>query len=396
MSILPSQDDRQWPTWLENFRPQGLFGDKGQWWRFRRPPFHPDPKFTARWQKAAEEQWAYPIDSIEFAAEALGRKLGQQRKLVKGGPVYDQQEGERVLAQAVSAADQSAAGGQNHPKPKHGDRFPWDTTGEEPQKEKRQRPAPRFGRGIDDEALEDRLDSRTPFSPTNGRLVLGFPGADLKKEGDGYSLRGDNPEFEKLIEAQGGYVLPHQDLNNLSDQIAGVFKENPDTELYLAGYSRGGNFAAQVANRLGDYNVPVKGVLGLDPHSFQADRKDDQGNNVRLPIDITNPNVERILNFRQQDLQRNPLGHTPQSPFVGRDYASEHTTPHNVVYSPGSSVDQYIREDGTSFWRRSDIPATEAGRFFSRPVTHNTIVTTTKDEQEYADAINRFFNSENW
>jgi len=145
---------------------------------------------------------------------------------------------------------------------------------------------------------------------TNGvnappRLVIGFRGAGIGWLG----LEGDTPSLTAYVENLGGSMYEHGPIARWRAVRAAkeFIKNNPNGEIVLTGYSRGGRSAFVVANRLGEDGIAVRALVTFDPHDLNDDV-------LRLEHD----NVANGVNFYQQ----NPKTWLGGNPFTGRPVAS--------------------------------------------------------------------------
>lgn len=129
---------------------------------------------------------------------------------------------------------------------------------------------------------------------------------------------------------------------------------NPNGQIVLTGYSRGGRAAVVVANALGEAGIGVQALILFDPHDF----------NDRV-LRLEHGNVANALNFYQQNpttslLGENPFSGIPLAPYIsgspnhrrftpavigGRDYTGEIEVGHlNIVRESLRRHEVLIRE----------------------------------------------------
>ena len=92
------------------------------------------------------------------------------------------------------------------------------------------------------------------------------------------------------------------------DRVTELIQSNQGKDIIIIGYSRGGNAAINIVNRLGNNGVFVNELITFDPHRLV-------GSNFTL----RNNNVGRATNF----FQRNPTtGIFGVNPFQGSSVSS--------------------------------------------------------------------------
>lgn len=139
-------------------------------------------------------------------------------------------------------------------------------------------------------------------------MTLGFDGA-------GDRDTGGNPDFIDYVEGDlggkvvnGGFLLDNRSVaEDYLKQAQDFMAANPDGEIFVLGYSRGGNTAVEYANLLGENGIKVTGLVTFDPHAMVSD------------LELKHGNVERAINFYQKNPTDRVLGIFPtgQNPYVG-------------------------------------------------------------------------------
>ena len=85
------------------------------------------------------------------------------------------------------------------------------------------------------------------FKPIGNRLVIGARGAGDKNSGA-------NPQLLQMLGKYGGAgenTLPTDaDDDEVAERIIDFWRADPKLQIYLAGYSRGGNFMVDVADQI--------------------------------------------------------------------------------------------------------------------------------------------------
>ncbi len=170
-------------------------------------------------------------------------------------------------------------------------------------------PAAGFGADFWSEVTSAGTSSSSPLGgPPSGnipRLVIGFRGAGL-----GFAnLEGDTPSLAAFVEELGGTLYEHGPFSRAAALRAArdFAAANPNGQIVLTGYSRGGRSAFIVANSLGDSGVAVEVLILFDPH--------DVNDSV---LQLEHGNVGNALNFYQQNPTTSVLG---GNPFSGRPLA---------------------------------------------------------------------------
>jgi RHS repeat-associated protein len=136
------------------------------------------------------------------------------------------------------------------------------------------------------------------------RLVIGFRGMGIGWLG----LEGDTPSLAAFVEELGGEMYEHGPFSRAAAVRAtrDSAEANPNGQIVLTGYSRGGRAAFVVANALGDAGIGVQALILFDPHDL---------NDSVLRLELGN--VANALNFYQQNPAR-PI----RNPFSGRPLAA--------------------------------------------------------------------------
>lgn len=132
-------------------------------------------------------------------------------------------------------------------------------------------------------------------------MVVGFRGAQVGQAG------GDNQTFVPFVEKElTGKVYVHgpRGRAQATKDIVKFKEENPDGEVHILGYSRGGRAAVQVANELGKRGIDVTTLTTFDPHDLN-----DASIGLR----------DGVVSDAQNYYQRNPrTGISGPNPFLGR------------------------------------------------------------------------------
>jgi RHS repeat-associated protein len=166
-------------------------------------------------------------------------------------------------------------------------------------------PRPAFTPSTVNGAAADTISTAEDSGGGVPRLVIGFRGAGIGWLG----LEGDTPSLAAFVEELGGEMYEHGPLaRGAAVRAAKEFAEaNPDGQIILTGYSRGGRAAFVVADVLGEAGIGVQALILFDPHDLN-DKV------LRLEHD----NVANALNFYQQNPTTSILG---DNPFSGRPLA---------------------------------------------------------------------------
>lgn len=98
------------------------------------------------------------------------------------------------------------------------------------------------------------------------RLVIGFRGAGIRFLG----LEGDTPSLAAFVEELGGEMYEHGPLSRAAAVRAATdfAVANPNGQIVLTGYSRGGRAAFVVADALGEAGIGVQALILFDPHDL--------------------------------------------------------------------------------------------------------------------------------
>jgi hypothetical protein len=126
---------------------------------------------------------------------------------------------------------------------------------------------------------------------------------------------GGNPDFKELetelgIEEQKGTFL---NFNNSSqaetaaNKVQEMLKADPNIAIMVAGYSRGGQTAVTLVNKLTDRGIPVSVLITIDPHNMVG--------NLGIPAG----SVSSAINFYQDNPTTGGGGVLPigQNPYNG-------------------------------------------------------------------------------
>ena len=145
--------------------------------------------------------------------------------------------------------------------------------------------------------------------------VYAIPGAGGEGSGSNSTLKG-------IVEQYGG-VFEDIGADGAAASIAAYMEANPEAQVVLLGYSRGGGEAVSTANILGDSGVNVDALVTFDAHRLV-------GNSFQL----TGNNVQTAVNFYQRNSSTGrfglPIG---DNPYRGR--------PLTGAPAPGGSITNY-------------------------------------------------------
>lgn len=110
--------------------------------------------------------------------------------------------------------------------------------------------------------------------------------------GAGGEDAGDNPLLKEIVEQEGGKMFTN--LTGESDgKIIKYLKKGYDNGkgIKIYGYSRGGNAAIRITNKLGEMGINVFQLTTFDPHSL----------NDGHTFELKHNNVANLYNFYQQN-----------------------------------------------------------------------------------------------
>lgn len=165
---------------------------------------------------------------------------------------------------------------------------------------------------------------RIQISIENGKVVIaGIYGAGSEDNPGNTSLR-------KIVEGKGGKMFTSSwggGDDDIIDYLLEGYNDGKFIEIY--GYSRGGNAAIRITNKLGDMGVNVSKLFTFDPHSLTSGASWRQN----YSFELKHNNVGMAINFYQQN-QRYMF--KPGNPFWGNKIHSNHINVVNNLFTDPS------------------------------------------------------------
>ncbi|KFC17906.1 hypothetical protein IO90_19100 [Chryseobacterium sp. FH1] len=156
------------------------------------------------------------------------------------------------------------------------------------------------------------------------KIIAGIYGAGPKSQSN-------NPEFEKLIKSMGGTLFKSSiggGDNEIIEYLKQGYEEGKLISIY--GYSRGGNAAVRITNKLGELNIPVYNLVTFDAHSITGGTFELQYNNVTYAANFYQQNPRTWANGYLLTRGILPFG---VNPYIGSPVHSKYINVFQVNYT---------------------------------------------------------------